>query len=316
MRWSIIRCGLLGLIICVTPQCHEGAAVYSKSCDVLSADDCGGAIDACEEQACLRVDACEARADRCWNEPGADSVTCSTACACCLEWVNCVARGCRVNGGVTQAGINYCHYQWLSCSAGYAPDDTDTGSDLDADVDVDADTDADCDPPTGIGEWGGPCMPEASNCPAGTYCITVEELDESLGYCAPLCCEGDHTYCTDIGSGLEQCLVNNSQTGEWWCVVLCNGDNDCVDGTSCQPVNETTSICYGAELDTDTATGTDTDVCAEDDVAICDAEFGACQLACEADAGPSFEECVADCLLTYCECIVGLGCDPAEYDCE
>jgi len=120
-------------------------------------------------------------------------------------------------------------------------------SDTDIDSDVDTDTDSDCDPPDDVTDWGEACDPEADDCPPETYCLTVEGLDTTIGYCTPLCCEGDNSYCHDIGSGDEQCLVTNSQTEEWWCVVTCTSDEDCVPGTSCQSVNETVSICYAAD---------------------------------------------------------------------
>jgi hypothetical protein len=53
-------------------------------------------------------------------------------------------------------------------------------------------------------------------------------------------------------------------------------------------------------------------ICQSDDIADCDAVFADCQLACDDDGGP---ECYDDCFADYCVCIIGIGCDPAEYDC-
>jgi hypothetical protein len=121
-------------------------------------------------------------------------------------------------------------------------------------------TDEECDPPSGVSDWSGPCDPEQADCPADQYCISINGLDDTAGYCAPLCCEGDSTYCEDIGTGDEQCLVS-SQEDDWWCVVVCESNDDCVEGTTCQLVPDTsTSICY-AGSDTDTDSETDTDPC-------------------------------------------------------
>jgi len=135
--------------------------------------------------------------------------------------------------------------------------DGDTDTDTDTDTDADTDSDSECDPPTGVTGWGGTCNPYADNCPTDMYCMTVHPLPDDIGVCTPLCCEGDDTYCTDIGSGYEECLLTIEQTGEWWCLVVCSTNDDCVEGTTCQVVNETTSVCYGSD-DGDTDADTDT----------------------------------------------------------
>lgn len=137
------------------------------------------------------------------------------------------------------ADLDACLAPFLEAAAGYcennAVDDCVPGGD----------TDVECDPPTGVSDWGGPCDPDADDCPADTRCISFKLLDPEAGYCAPQCCESDHGYCTDIGSGDEQCLINDGISVEWWCVVLCGDDDDCPDGTTCVVINAEYSICYG-----------------------------------------------------------------------
>ena len=145
--------------------------------------------------------------------------------------------------------------------------DTDTDADADSDADSDSDSDSDsgpdieCGVPFGVTGWGVPCDPELDDCPVNTMCITLEGQGQALGYCSPNCCEGDNSYCTDLGSGSEQCLVHDNEMETWWCVVVCTTDDDCLEENSCVEISSAFSLCYPdqPDVDTDTATETDTD---------------------------------------------------------
>jgi clumping factor A len=152
---------------------------------------------------------------------------------------------------------------------------TDSGADSDSDSDSDSDTDTGteevCDPPSGITDWGQACEQGVDECPPDTECISINGLSNEWGFCTPFCCAGDNSYCTDIGSGVESCSVSNDNTGERWCVVICTSNEDCLGGTTCQEVpDSTSSICYGGpdtDTDTDTSTDTDTDTGTDTDTA-------------------------------------------------
>jgi len=107
--------------------------------------------------------------------------------------------------------------------------------------------DVGCNPPPGVEGWGGPCDPQDPVCPTDTYCSLLEEFsDNPLGYCAPLCCADSHDiYCADSGAqGEGQCAAVNPETEDRFCVIVCELQYQCPDGTSCQEIESGHSVCY------------------------------------------------------------------------
>ena len=163
-----------------------------------------------------------------------------------------------MNGTITSAALTMLMaLSFTQCSGGGDIHDDGDGSPQDAGDDA-------CNPPEGVTGWGGPCADAFPQCPADTVCVAVEGMAGEQGYCAPLCCEGDDSYCTDlgVGDGLEKCLLSASEPGYFLCTVVCGVDDDCVSGTTCQevPGSGGFSICYPGGTDSDTDTDTDTDI--------------------------------------------------------
>lgn len=115
----------------------------------------------------------------------------------------------------------------------------------------------------------------------------------------------------------RQACSSNERWDDCECVEIGEdtdpGPDSDVDDDIDTDVDIDTDIDTDADTDTEPDAGDDGgDDCLPDDVAACDAEYGACQIECGDDAGP---ECFDDCFEDYCECITGIGCDPADYDC-
>ena len=160
----------------------------------------------------------------------------------------------------------------FGCRSLTAPPDSDTDSDTDAgpDADTDFDTDSDTDPdtgddtgddtdegtdddcgiPSGITDWGQPCIHSADpgECAAHTFCVYFldppEGASETLGLCTPACCnpeELDTEYCTDVAAGVESCSLLGAE--DQWCGIGCEDDEDCPPGLVCLTTSAG-DLCY------------------------------------------------------------------------
>jgi len=129
--------------------------------------------------------------------------------------------------------------------------DMDTDTDTDVDVDTDFDTDMSCTvTPTGAA-WGNACDASGSGEECGTGMICAALDTDGDAFCSPGCCalgQPDYSYCTDQGTGEEYCAITmgDTDTGPFYCIIICTGQSDCPDGTACIEVPEAgVSICMG-----------------------------------------------------------------------
>ncbi|MCP4679386.1 MAG: hypothetical protein GY854_28635 [Deltaproteobacteria bacterium] len=103
-----------------------------------------------------------------------------------------------------------------------------------------------CNLPTGISSWGEPCDFSNNCCQTpDTYCVAVSGMPKGYGVCAPLCCTGDDSYCSDVGPGQETCLIETQMEGKSFCAIECNSNSDCLSGMKCRHVESIDKhICF------------------------------------------------------------------------
>ncbi len=125
---------------------------------------------------------------------------------------------------------------------------------------------------TPVGGWGEGCGAGIGGCAEGLECMKPEGFSvDGGGFCGAPCCDfgaNDALYCSDVAGGEELCgLVNN--WGQSICVIHCEDDSDCLEGTVCKNKpfsDERICIAIGdGSGDTDSAEDTDSETTEDED---------------------------------------------------
>ena len=81
---------------------------------------------------------------------------------------------------------------------------------------------------------------EKPPCSAGEEAVTLQGF-EGYAFCSPKCGEGNK--CPKSGNVKGQCALQNNETGEKLCALVCQAGDTCPSGATCVVVQEEVGLC-------------------------------------------------------------------------